>query len=151
MIRRPPRSTLFPYTPLFRSMLSFGATLMAAGALADLHGRRRVFLMGLGVVLASALAQACLGGQGAIVMFNLLRALQGLGAAAALAGGTAALAQVFDGAARMRAFSGVGTSFGGGLALGPLLSGWVLGVAGVRGVGVLVGALAGSEEGRVGK
>src|SRR2546427_255995 len=34
-------------------MLSFGATLMAAGALADLHGRRRVFLMGLGVVLAS--------------------------------------------------------------------------------------------------
>src|SRR2546427_370533 len=63
-------------------MLSFGATLMAAGALADLHGRRRVFLMGLGVVLASALAQACLGGQGAIVVFNLLRALQGLGAAA---------------------------------------------------------------------
>ena len=45
-------------------MLSFGATLMAAGALADLHGRRRVFLTGLGVVLASALAQACLGGQG---------------------------------------------------------------------------------------
>ena len=60
-------------------MLSFGATLMAAGALADLHGRRRVFLTGLGVVLVSALAQACLGGQGAIVVFNLLRALQGLG------------------------------------------------------------------------
>ena len=123
-------------------MLSFGATLMAAGALADLHGRRRVFLTGLGVVLASALAQACLGGQGAIVVFNLLRALQGLGAAAALAGGTAALAQVFDGTARMRAFSGVGTSFGVGLAFGPLLSGWLLGVAGWRGVVLCVAAVA---------
>ncbi|MDR0201241.1 MAG: MFS transporter [Delftia acidovorans] len=123
-------------------MLSFGATLMAAGALADLHGRRRVFLAGLGVVLASALAQACLGGQGAIVVFNLLRALQGLGAAAALAGGTAALAQVFDGTARMRAFSGVGTSFGVGLAFGPLLSGWLLGVAGWRGVVLCVAAVA---------
>lgn len=123
-------------------MLSFGATLMAAGALADLHGRRRVFLTGLGVVLASALAQACLGGQGAIVVFNLLRALQGLGAAAALAGGTAALAQVFDGAGRMRAFSGVGTSFGVGLAFGPLLSGWLLGVAGWRGVVLCVAAVA---------
>lgn len=123
-------------------MLSFGATLMAAGALADLHGRRRVFLAGLGVVLVSALAQACLGGQGAIVVFNLLRALQGLGAAAALAGGTAALAQVFDGTARMRAFSGVGTSFGVGLAFGPLLSGWLLGVAGWRGVVLCVAAVA---------
>lgn len=127
-------------------MLSFGATLMAAGALADLHGRRRVFLGGLALVLASALAQACLGA-GAIVGFDLLRALQGLGAAAALAGGTAALAQVFDGAGRMRAFSCVGTSFGVGLAFGPLLSGWLLGLAGWRGVvlsvaGVALAALA---------
>src|SRR2546422_5267467 len=34
MIRRPPRSTLFPYTTLFRSM--FGVTpVMASGAAAD--------------------------------------------------------------------------------------------------------------------
>src|SRR3712207_6864769 len=26
MIRRPPRSTLFPYTPLFRSLVRFGST-----------------------------------------------------------------------------------------------------------------------------
>src|SRR5438309_5241193 len=31
MIRRPPRSTLFPYTTLFRSM-SIGAVLLAGGA-----------------------------------------------------------------------------------------------------------------------
>src|SRR5438874_8887028 len=28
MIRRPPRSTLFPYTTLFRSSMTFGATLI---------------------------------------------------------------------------------------------------------------------------
>ena len=126
-------------------MLSFGATLMAAGALADLVGRRRVFLVGLAVVLVSALAQAGLQGRaglGGIVAFDLLRALQGLGAAAALAGGTAALAQVFDGAGRMRAFSCVGTSFGVGLAFGPLLSGWLLQATGWRGVVLSVAAVA---------
>ncbi len=130
-------------------MLSFGATLLAMGALADLHGRRRVFLWGVALVLASALAQACLG-RGAIAVFDLLRGLQGLGAAAALAGGTAALAQVFDGAGRMRAFSCVGTSFGAGLACGPLLSGWLLGLAGWRGVvlSVAVVALAALALGR---
>src|SRR3712207_8947437 len=32
MIRRPPRSTLFPYTTLFRSLLGRAAALAAAGA-----------------------------------------------------------------------------------------------------------------------
>src|SRR3712207_761293 len=37
MIRRPPRSTLFPYTTLFRSVGDFGAAVDEAGAL--LHGK----------------------------------------------------------------------------------------------------------------
>src|SRR5260370_37569843 len=39
MIRRPPRSTLFPYTTLFRSMFSGreGAVLIAAGILLGLY------------------------------------------------------------------------------------------------------------------
>src|SRR5436190_18026620 len=36
MIRRPPRSTLFPYTTLFRSML-----MLAAASAAALHKRNR--------------------------------------------------------------------------------------------------------------
>src|ERR1022692_1173297 len=36
MIRRPPRSTLFPYTTLFRSARSAGQGVLGAGALA--HG-----------------------------------------------------------------------------------------------------------------
>src|SRR3712207_7348097 len=38
MIRRPPRSTLFPYTTLFRSMAVLGTSLVAGGwALELLH------------------------------------------------------------------------------------------------------------------
>lgn len=123
-------------------MLSFGATLMAAGALADVHGRRRVFLWGVAVVGASALALGCLSGPGVIVVFDLLRSVQGLGAAAALAAGTAALAQLFDGAQRMRVFSCVGMAFGVGLALGPLLSGWLLERWGWRAVVLSVALVA---------
>ncbi|MDM0007835.1 MFS transporter [Variovorax sp. J22G73] len=103
-------------------MLSFGATLMAAGALADAYGRKRVFLLGLAVVALSASLLTLAPG---IVAFDLVRALQGLGSAAAFAAGTAALAQVFDGPARMRAFSAIGTSFGVGLSCGAILSGWL--------------------------
>lgn len=103
-------------------MLSFGATLMAAGALADAYGRKRVFLLGLAVVALSASLLTLAPG---IVAFDLARALQGLGSAAAFAAGTAALAQVFDGAARTRAFSLIGTSFGVGLSCGAILSGWL--------------------------
>ena len=90
-------------------MLSFGGTLMAAGALADAYGRKRVFVLGLLLILLGSLFAVCAPG---IVWFDLARAAQGLGAAAAFAAGTAALAQVFDGAARTRAFSLIGTSFG---------------------------------------
>src|SRR5260370_27694477 len=38
MIRRPPRSTLFPYTTLFRSPL--------AGHISDRIGRKRMYLIG---------------------------------------------------------------------------------------------------------
>src|SRR2546429_6253766 len=42
MIRRPPRSTLFPYTTLFRSLLPVGGggSLLDAGFLLEEHGGR---------------------------------------------------------------------------------------------------------------
>src|SRR5687768_17764997 len=44
MIRRPPRSTLFPYTTLFRSLLPLGVAALRALALLELPqlGRERV-------------------------------------------------------------------------------------------------------------
>lgn len=103
-------------------MLSFGATLMAAGALADAYGRKRVFLLGLTVVVLSGVFATFAPG---IFWFDVARGLQGLGSAAAFASGTAALAQVFDGPARTRAFSLIGTSFGAGLSTGAMLAGWL--------------------------
>lgn len=120
-------------------MLTFGSTLMAAGALADSFGRRRVFLAG---VACFALFSAGLAFAGDIVWFDILRALQGLGAAAAFSGGMASLAQEFDGAARMRAFSIVGSSFGVGLAFGPIASGLMIDAFGWPSIFLLVVGLA---------
>src|SRR3712207_7069188 len=48
MIRRPPRSTLFPYTTLFRSFRNLGAVLEAAGlGFADVL-KCNVFLVDMG-------------------------------------------------------------------------------------------------------
>src|SRR5260370_15810625 len=43
MIRRPPRSTLFPYTTLFRSMADMleSGVPVVNGYISDLHGRER--------------------------------------------------------------------------------------------------------------
>lgn len=73
-------------------MLAFGGCLMAAGALADAHGRKRVFLGGLALFVLASLAWGIAPG---IIWLDVLRLLQGLGAAAAFAGGAAALAQGF--------------------------------------------------------
>ncbi len=103
-------------------MLTFGGFQMAAGALADEYGRKRIFLIGLVLFTASALA---LSFAPSVYLLDLLRALQGLAAAATLAGGTASLAQEFDDHARTRAFSLLGTTFGIGLAFGPLFAGYM--------------------------
>ncbi len=123
-------------------MLTFGSLLMAAGALADQFGRKRVFAAGVGGFTACSLA---LGFAPSIVAVDLLRAAQGVAAAAALAGGTAALAQEFDGAARTRAFSVLGTTFGLGLAFGPVLAGVLIECFGWRAIfatGAVAGALS---------
>ncbi|KVO29024.1 MFS transporter [Burkholderia ubonensis] len=121
-------------------MLAFGSFLMAAGALADQFGRKRVFAIG---VAAFTLFSVALAFAPSIVAVDLLRAAQGLAAAAALAGGTAALAQEFDGPARTRAFSLLGTTFGVGLAFGPVLAGCLIERYGWRAIFV-TGAAAGA-------
>ncbi|MEI2300188.1 MFS transporter [Ensifer sp. MJa1] len=120
-------------------MLTFGSSLMAAGALADSYGRRRIFLGGL---VAFLLVSVGLAFAGDIVWFDVLRALQGVGAAAAFSGGMASLAQEFDDNARLRAFSLVGASFGVGLAFGPIASGLMVEAFGWPAIFVLVVALA---------
>lgn len=123
-------------------MLTFGSLLLAAGNLADTYGRRRLFVGGVALYVLVSLA---LGAAPSVAVLDVLRGLQGVAAAAALAGGSAALADLFDGPARTRAYSALGTSFGVGLALGPMLSGWLISQWGWRAVffsAALIGAVA---------
>src|SRR5258708_24392387 len=50
MIRRPPRSTLFPYTTLFRSLMVGAAISLLVGLLLWPHGARRELARALGSV-----------------------------------------------------------------------------------------------------
>jgi MFS family permease len=120
-------------------MLTFGSTLMAIGAMADSHGRKRVFLVGAAAFAAFSLALVFAPD---ILIFDLLRAGQGLAASAAYAGGMAALAQVFEGPSRLRAYSIVGTSFGVGLSLGPVVCGLMIEAFGWRSIFLVVMVLA---------
>ena len=122
-------------------MLTFGSSLMAAGALADQFGRKRVFLTG---IIAFATVSLALSLAPSILILDILRAAQGFAAAAALSGGTAALAQEFDAEARTKAFSLLGTTFGVGLAFGPLLAGCLIEAFGWRSIflsGFIIGGL----------
>ena len=112
-------------------MLSFGSLLLAAGGLADRLGRRRLFLCGSAGFALATLA-VCLAAD--LRALDLARGVQGVAAAAALASGSAALAQRFEGHARTRVFALMGTMFGLGLALGPLLAGLLLQTLGWRAV-----------------
>ncbi|PQV54868.1 MFS transporter [Paraburkholderia sp. BL21I4N1] len=119
-------------------MLSFGSLLMAAGALADQFGRKRLFAAGLGGFIVASLALSL---APSVAWLDALRALQGVAAAASLASGSAALAQEFDGHARTRAFSLLGTSFGLGLAFGPLMAGALITHFGWRAIFVTIAAI----------
>ncbi|AIY40918.1 Permeases of the major facilitator superfamily [Collimonas arenae] len=120
-------------------MLAFGSCLMAAGALADTYGRKRLFIGGIAGVALSSLALALAPD---IVWLDVLRALQGVAGAAAFSGGMATLAQEFDGHARTRAFSLLGTTFGVGLAFGPVLAGTMIDSLGWRSIFLGVAAIA---------
>ncbi len=112
-------------------MLTFGSLLMAAGTLADRYGRKRIFTIGVATFTLFSIA---LGLAPSVWLIDLLRAGQGVGAAAALAGGSAALAQEFEGQARARAFSLLGATFGAGLAFGPVITGLLIETVGWRAI-----------------
>lgn len=116
-------------------MLTFGSLLMAAGALADQFGRKRLFVLGLGGFVLASLAISV---AASTLWLDILRGAQGIAAAASLSSGAASLAQEFDGHARTRAFSMLGASFGIGLAFGPLMAGALIEYFGWRAIFVVI-------------
>ncbi|MER7459994.1 MFS transporter [Micromonospora sp. NPDC126480] len=120
---------------------TFASFMLATGALADLLGRRRVFVAGLAIFAGAGLLAAA---ADSILVLDLLRALAGVGAAAAATSASAILAGTFHGRARARAFSVFGTTIGAGLAFGPSIAGLLIDAFGWRAVFAAPASAAGA-------
>jgi EmrB/QacA subfamily drug resistance transporter len=106
--------TITSYSLIFGSLLLFG------GRAADLLGRRRMFLTGLGVFTASSFASAMAGS--AATLF-VSRAGQGLGAALLSPAALSIITSAFHGAGRGKALAAWGAVGGAGAAIGVLVGG----------------------------
>jgi EmrB/QacA subfamily drug resistance transporter len=111
--------------------VTFAASLLAAGGLADRLGRRRALVIGTLLYVSMSLACAV---SSQILLVDIARAIQGIGSAGILTSGAAILAATFEGPARARAFGVLGTAFGAGLALGPVVAGVLVDLATWRAV-----------------
>jgi EmrB/QacA subfamily drug resistance transporter len=100
--------------------LVFGSLLLLGGRAADLLGRRRVFLTGLGVFMASSLVSAV---AGSAAVFFAARAGQGLGAAMLSPAALSIITTTFQGPERTKALGVWGAVGGAGAAIGVLLGG----------------------------
>jgi EmrB/QacA subfamily drug resistance transporter len=108
--------------------LAFAGFLVLAGRLADLHGRRRVFVAGLAIFSVASLA--C-GLSRSAPLLILARTVQGLGAAAVAPAALAAItAAIPDGPERRRALGVWTAAAAGGGAAGWLLGGVLTEAAG---------------------
>ncbi len=100
--------------------LVFGSLLLLGGRAADLIGRRRMFLTGLGIFTASSFASAIAGTAGALFA---ARAGQGLGAAMLSPAALAIIMSAFQGPQRAKALAAWGAVGGAGAAIGVLVGG----------------------------
>jgi EmrB/QacA subfamily drug resistance transporter len=101
--------------------IMFGGTLLLGGRLADLLGRRRLFLSGLALFSASSLLCGLAWSDESLIAF---RAVQGLGGALLAPAALSLLVTIFaDGRERNTALGIYGAASGSGAAAGVLLGG----------------------------
>jgi EmrB/QacA subfamily drug resistance transporter len=100
--------------------LVFGSLLLFGGRAADLLGRRRLFLTGLGVFTTSSLASALAGTAGTLFA---ARAGQGIGAAMLSPAALSIITACFHGHAKAKALAAWGAVGGAGAAIGVLAGG----------------------------
>ena len=100
--------------------LVFGSLLLFGGRAADLLGRRRLFLTGLGVFTASSLASAA---AGSATLLFAARAGQGLGAAMLSPAALSIITSCFHGHAKAKALAAWGAVGGAGAAIGVVVGG----------------------------
>jgi EmrB/QacA subfamily drug resistance transporter len=104
-------------------ILVFAGLLLAGGRLADLYGRRRMFLIGLSVFTVASLAAGLAGSGGVLIGARLA---QGLGAAIVVPTTLAIIVATFDNVAERARAVGAWTAIGAlALAFGPLIGGFI--------------------------
>ena len=107
--------------------LTFGLALVAGGRLGDAFGRRNMYLIALtGFVATSVFA----GLAPTLTLLVVARLLQGLVAGLVTPQNGGLIQDLFRGAERGRAFGLLGATIGLSTALGPVVGGFILGVAG---------------------
>lgn len=109
--------------------LTFASFMLAFGSLSDIYGRRRMFQLGM---LTYGLCALVASMSQSLLLLDVIRGLTGVAAAALMTSASAAIAQNFSGPAQARAFGLFGTSFGIGLAFGPMLGGGLVTAFGWR-------------------
>ena len=109
--------------------LTLATTVLAAGSLADIFGRRRVFTMGLVLFTAASFACGIANDAGLLIA---ARAVQGVGGGIMFAVSLALLANAFHGRDRGTAFGIWGATTGAAVAIGPLVGGVLTEWAGWR-------------------
>src|SRR5690348_13800082 len=100
--------------------LGLATCVLTAGALADLFGRKRLFLLGIALF---TLASAACGLANDSLFLIIARGVQGVGGAMMFATALALLSQEFHGRERGTAFGLWGAVIGAAVAIGPLAGG----------------------------
>jgi EmrB/QacA subfamily drug resistance transporter len=104
-------------------LLVLGGLLLVGGRVADIYGRRRIFLAGLAIFTLSSLAAGLAGSGGVLIA---ARAVQGLGAALVLPAALAIVVATFTDPRERTMAIGISGAIGAlGLALGPAIGGVV--------------------------
>jgi len=102
-------------------LLVLGGLLLVGGRIADVYGRRRMFLAGLVIFTVSSLTAGLAGSGGVLIA---ARAVQGLGAALVMPAALAIIAATFTDVRERTMALGISGAIGAlGLALGPALGG----------------------------
>ena len=107
------------------------AVIVTSGALGDIYGRRRIFIAGLLLFVASCIVIALAQGGGLVIAG---RAIQGAAGSTILACGLSLLSAASSGAEQMRSVSLWGAASAAGAAAGPLVGGVLVDVTGWQGL-----------------
>jgi len=107
--------------------LAFGLTLVAGGRLGDAYGRRRMMLIGLVLFIVSS---AAVGLAPSVALVIVARLAQGASAGLLTPQNSGLIQQLFRGRERARAFGMFGFTVSVSSAIGPVLGGVIIAIAG---------------------